>query len=210
MNERGCTTATVRDPLAAALLVDHRRNRFLKPFLARERCIADVARELGVGKSLVSYWVGRLKALGLLRPVEGEPGHGRRRLYRSSADCFVVALEDVPLESDEAILSAQMDPPYERFKRSVLRAARRHVERWQFRIERTADGVSQDLVPREGGSLEQAQMINQRIKLHLRPADAVQLRAEMRALVERYRVLSDPELNRRGVLVWLCAVEDAA
>ena len=39
------------------------------PFLARACGVSEVAAELGVGKSLVSYWVGRRCRLGLLQPV---------------------------------------------------------------------------------------------------------------------------------------------
>jgi hypothetical protein len=199
------TNALVRDPRAAALLVDSRRNRFLWPFLGRACGVGDAAATLGVGKSLVSYWVGRLQKLGLLRPL---PGGGRGRLYRTPADGFIVALQDVPLESVDAILGAQLDPFYARLKRALLRAARRYAQDWRFRLQRVPLGVAEELAPREG-SLVEAQIVNMRAALHLRADEAAALRLELRTLVERYSALTRPEEpHRQRVLVWAAAVED--
>ena len=192
-------------PDAAALLVDTRRSRFLMPFLGRERGVSEVAAELGVGKSLVSYWVGRLCRLGLLQPVAGD---GRRRRYRSTADHFQVPLEQVPLDSLEAILGAQIDPDYERLKAALLRAALRFGPRWQYEARRTPNGLFQGLVPREG-TLADAQIVNYRSQLSLTREQAAQLRAELLALNERYTAL--PRSGERGsptVLLWLAAVAD--
>ena len=193
-------------PEAAALLVDARRNRFLMPFLARARGVSEVAAELGVGKSLVSYWVGRMCRLGLLQPVAAE---GRRRHYRSSADAFEVPLEDVPLESLEAILGAQMDPDYERLKTALLRTALRFGPRWNYVVHPTPQGVFQGLVPREG-TLADAQIVNYRSQLRLTREQAAELRAELLALNERYAALQQPgERSGPRVLLWVAAVADS-
>lgn len=192
-------------PDAAALLVDARRNRFLMPFLARERGVSDVAAELGVGKSLVSYWVGRMCRLGLLQPLAAE---GRRRRYRSTADEFQVPLEDVPLDSLEAILGAQMDPDYAALKAALLRTGLRFGPRWQFVTRRTPQGVFQGLMPREG-TLADAQIVNFRSKLSLSREHAAQLRAELVALNDRYTALHSPgERGGPKVLLWVAAVSD--
>lgn len=197
------------DADAAALLVDTRRNRFLMPFLARERGVSDVAAELGVGKSLVSYWVGRMCRLGLLQPVAAE---GRRRRYRSTADHFQVPLEDVPLDSLEAILGAQMDPDYARLKAALLRTALRFGPRWHYVARRTPHGVFQGLVPRDG-TLADAQIVNYRSRLSLTREQAAQLRAELVALNERYAALQRPgepgEPSGPKVLLWVAAVADS-
>lgn len=194
-------------PDAAALLIDARRNRFLMPFLARERGVSDVAAELGVGKSLVSYWVGRMCRLGLLQPLAGE---GRRRRYRSTADEFQVPLEEVPLDSLEAMLGAQMDPDYERLKTALLRTALRYGPRWHYVTRRTPQGVFQGLVPREG-TLADAQIVNFRSRLSLSREHAAQLRAELLALNERYAALQQPtEGGGSRVLLWVAAVADGA
>lgn len=192
---------------AVALLVDRRRNRFFTPFLARERSVTEVAAELGVGKSLVSYWVGRMCRMGLLQPVETG---SRRRHYRSTADQFEVPLEEVPLESLEAILDAQMDPDYQQLKAALLRAALRFGSRWDYVLRRTPQGALQSLVPRHG-TLGDAQIANHRSRLHLSPEHAAQLRAELAALNERYAALQRPA-DRRGprVLLWVAAVAESS
>jgi transposase len=199
------TNALVRDPRAAALLVDSRRNRFLWPFLGRASGVGDAAAALGVGKSLVSYWVGRLQKVGLLRPVSGG---GRKQLYRAPADGFVVALQDVPLESVDAILGAQLDPFYARLKRALLRAAHRYAQDWRFSLRRVPLGVAEELAPREG-TLVEAQIVNMRAALHLSAGEAAALRVELRGLIDRYAALTRPEEpQRQRVLVWAAAVED--
>jgi transposase len=191
---------------AAALLVDKRRNRFFTPFLARERSVTEVAAELGVGKSLVSYWVGRMCRLGLLQAV---PAAGRRRRYRSTADQFEVPLEEVPLESLEAILDAQMDPDYQRLKASLLHAALRFGSRWQYVVRRTPQGALQSLLPREG-TLADAAIANHRCRLSLSPEHAAQLRAELSALSERYIALQrEAECSGPRVLLWVAAVAES-
>ena len=200
------TTPPRLEPDAAAFLVDARRNRFLMPFLARARGVSDVAAELGVGKSLVSYWVGRMCRLGLLQPLAAE---GRRRHYRSTADTFQVPLEDVPLDSLEAILDAQMDPDYVALKAALLRTGLRYGPRWHFVTRRTPQGVFQGLVPRTG-TLADAQIVNFRSQLSLSREHAAQLRAELVALNDRYAALNQPD-ERSGpkVLLWVAAVSDS-
>lgn len=190
---------------AVALLVDKRRNRFFTPFLARERSVTEVAAELGVGKSLVSYWVGRMCRVGLLQPVEAA---GRKRRYRSTADRFDVPLEEVPFDSLEAILDAQMDPDYQQLKAALLRAALRFGSRWDYVVRRTPQGALQSLVPRDG-TLDEAQIVNHRGRLNLSPEHAAQLRAELSALSERYAALQKPA-GERGprVLLWVAAVAE--
>ena len=193
-------------PAAAALLVDTRRNRFLMPFLARARGVSETAAELGVGKSLVSYWVGRMCRLGLLEPVAGDD---RRRRYRSTADHFQVPLEDVPLDSLEAILGAQVDPDFERLKAALLRTALRYGPRWHYVARRTPQGVFQGLVPRDG-TLADAQIVNYRSRLSPTREQAAQLRAELLALNERYAALQGPgEPGGPKVLLWVAAVADS-
>lgn len=207
MNDLKHTRPPRLAPEAVALLVDKRRNRFFTPFLARERSVTEVAAELGVGKSLVSYWVGRMCRMGLLQPVES--GHRRRR-YRSTADQFDVPLEEVPFETLEAILDAQMDPDYQQLKAALLRAALRFGSQWDYVVRRTPQGALQSLVPRHG-TLGDAQIVNQRGRLNLSPEHAAQLRAELSALAERYAALQRPaECRGPRVLLWVAAVAESS
>lgn len=194
----------VRDATAAALLIDTRRNRWLHPFLARPCGLSEAARQLGVGRSGVAYWVRQLSAAGLLRPTVD--AHGRPA-WRSTADRLVVALADAPQDSDAAILAAQLDPAYAAIKRALLHAAQRHPSPWQFVLERQGEHVHQRLAPVRG-TLGKARIVNQRALLHLGDEDAEALRKEMMALHERYAARSVEGKGRRRVLTWLCAVDD--
>lgn len=194
----------VTDPAAAALLIDTRRNRWLHPFLARCCGLSEAARQLGVGKSGVSYWVRQLLAAGLLVATTDARG---RPAWRSRADRLSVALADAPQDSDAAILAAQLDPFYARIKRALLQAAQRHPSPWQFVLERQGEQVHQWLKP-ERGSLRSARIVNQRAVLRLSDADARALQDELSALHERYARRSAEGQGRRQTLVWLCAVAD--
>jgi predicted transcriptional regulator len=189
---------------AAALLVDSRRNRFLMPFLGRARGVSEVAAELNVGRSLVSYWVGRLRRLGLLEQLPGSAGRPR---YRASADVFEVPLQDVPLDSLEDILAAQMDPAFATLKSSLLSAALRFGHHWVYRAQRGPNGIFQELRPRSG-SLADARIVNFRGRLCLTRDDAAQLRDDLAALHARYAALSQPgEPGRQPMLMWVAAVD---
>ncbi len=196
--------ATVVRGEAAALLVDARRNRFFKVFLAQDRGVSDAAAQLGVGKSLVSYWVGRLRGLGLLHETSGP---GRQRRYRSVGDRYVASLADVPMDSLEDILGAHMDPGFARLKQALLRVALRYRQHWCFRLGRVPQGVYESLEP-EQGSLAQAGIVNQHGVLHLSPDEARRMREELQATWDRYAQLSCPGSGRRPWLLWVTAVED--
>lgn len=198
------TELRVTAPAAAALLIDTRRNRWLHPFLGRCCGVTEAARQLGVGKSGVAYWVRRLSAAGLLRPATDADG---RSGWRSTADRLVVALSDAPQDSDAAILGAQLDPGYTQIKQALLHAAQRHPSPWQFVLERQDGHVHQRLTPMRG-TLRHARIVNQRAVLHLSDSDARALQDDLMALHERYVRLSRPDSGRRRLLTWLCAVPD--
>ncbi len=198
--------ATVVRGEAAALLVDAQRNRFFKVFLARERGVSEAAAQLGVGKSLVSYWVGRLRRLGLLHETSGP---GRLRRYRSVGDRYVASLADVPLDSLDDILDAHMDPGFARLKQALLRVALRYRQHWCFRVGRVPQGVYESLEP-EQGTLAQAGIVNQHGTLHLSPDEAQCLRDALQATWDRYAQLSRPGSGRKPWLLWVAAVEDQA
>lgn len=203
---RNAAEKTVRDPEAAALLVDGRRNRFLHPFLGRACGVTEAARGLGVTPSLVSYWVGRFRRAGLLQAVG--PTTARARAYRTVADAFVVALHDMPQVNEDEILDAQMDVWVQQVKESLLRVGKRHATQWQFRMARGPEGVRQILEP-VGGSLADVPLVNERGALYLTPDDAAALRSEMRTLLGRYAQRSAPEHapGHLRTLVWAVAVD---
>ncbi|GAA1491536.1 ArsR/SmtB family transcription factor [Brachybacterium sacelli] len=84
---------TVTDPAQVAILADPRRVRFIRPFLAREATVSEVAGELGVTANSLLYRVRRMTDAGLLRVVEERPRTGRAiKVYRSSYDGYRVPM----------------------------------------------------------------------------------------------------------------------
>lgn len=81
----------VTDPDVAAVLASPDHLRFLAPFVARDRTLTGVARELGVPLSTLYRRVQRYVRLGLLRVTREEARVGRaRKHYRSTRDAFFV------------------------------------------------------------------------------------------------------------------------
>lgn len=196
--------ACVSHPAATALLVDPKALRFLRPFLARACGVSEAARELGVGRSLVSYWVGRLHRAGLLQPLADDAGH---RVWRSSADRFLVALHDLPMDSDLAVLAAYMDGAFDRLKHALVRTARQDSAHWQYRVEASPQGLRSSIAPIQG-RLADTRLLNDRANLHLSADEAAALRAELGAVLARYIGLSRLGPGRRRHTAWVSAVED--
>ncbi|BDP43432.1 hypothetical protein DAETH_34010 (plasmid) [Deinococcus aetherius] len=121
------TTLVVHDPEQAAFLVDATRKRLLAPFLGRERTVREAAVELREKPSGMSYWVGRMLDLGLLREAGTRRERGRSvRLYRSAADVFHIPFEVIP--GDAFLLARQQTfgPRWDAFLHSVARVWQQH------------------------------------------------------------------------------------
>ncbi len=90
MNILPANAFTVRTEKAAAVFTDHRRRLVLE--LARgERSLKDLADATGMSLSLLTYHVGRLVALGLVREQRKQRRAGRPvRIYRAVAPAFFV------------------------------------------------------------------------------------------------------------------------
>lgn len=194
----------ISHPAATKLLVDPKARDFLKPFLGRACGLSEAARQLGVGRSLVSYWVGRLRDAGLMLPLTDPAG---RRLWRSSADAFVVALRDMPMDSDAAVLANHMDGAYDRMKQALLRVARQEESNWRFRVFKSDQGLVSEIQP-HSGKLADVKLLNNRATVHLSPAQAAALRAELAEVLKRYVQMHAVGPGRKRHSAWVCAVED--
>lgn len=130
----------VDDPLQAKLLSDPETLRFFDPFLARERRVAPVARELGERIDTVLYRVRRLRAAGLLRVVREEARAGRPvKVYRSSADAYFVPFAATPYAELRERLAEEAHPQWERAAAGLARLLVRHDSEGR-RIYRADDG----------------------------------------------------------------------
>jgi hypothetical protein len=82
----------VTDEAVARFLADGRTGRFIGVFLQRECSVADAARRLGLPHASMAYWVNKMLALGLLKPLGKARGAGTRSQmrYTCSAPAFCV------------------------------------------------------------------------------------------------------------------------
>jgi hypothetical protein len=117
---------TVSDPVQARLLSDPRAKRYLRPFVARTLSLSEAAAEAGCALNAMHYRVGRFLAAGLLVEVGERKRAGRPiRLYRSSADAFVIPLEATPFADPEESLWTLLEPGF----RSVTRGLAHSYQR---------------------------------------------------------------------------------
>jgi hypothetical protein len=116
----------VSDPEQARLLTDPRSKRYLRPFVACTLSLSEAAEEAGCALNTMHYRVGRFLAAGLLDQVGERRRAGRPiKLYRSSADAFVIPLEATPFADPEESLWTLLEPGF----RSVARGLARSYQR---------------------------------------------------------------------------------
>jgi hypothetical protein len=90
-------------------LNDTAKNRFIAPFIAKERSLSEAAKIVGVKLNAMNYWVKRLLEMKLIQQTRSESRKGSAvRYYRSVADEIIVPVELIPKESYEVVLQEQM------------------------------------------------------------------------------------------------------
>lgn len=196
----------ITDQKVAVFLMDREKSRHLDPFLGQDCTLKGAAAQLGLGKTRMSYWVTRLCALGLIEVVRTELHLRHRvRIYRSVADSFVLPLELLPA-TDVEVLEHYFKPVWQQFLVSLSHAGRKNASGWHVRLLRRAALPSFQIVPNTG-DLEDARIYNAWARLSLTVQQAAELRAELKALLERYAAQEMPEAKRH--LLHLATVEIA-
>lgn len=139
----------VSDPVQARFLTDPAKKRFLLPFLARERRIAQAADEVGCSINQMLYQVRTLADCGLVHVVREEPRAGRAiRVYRSVHDAYFVPFAATPYDTLEQRLAIQGDPIWAGLVTAYADALRRsrrhgHLLRRVGEIVQTSDQLPQ-------------------------------------------------------------------
>jgi hypothetical protein len=120
----------VSDQTQARFLTDPAKKRFLLPFLARERRVAEAAAEVGCSINRMLYQVRTLVDCGLLQVLREEPRAGRpMRVYRSVHDAYFVPYAATPYDTLEQRISVQGRPIWDGLVAAyadALRRSRRH------------------------------------------------------------------------------------
>lgn len=113
----------VEDPEAARAIADPAAFRYLEPFMARERSVSQVARELGLSISGVLYRVRQFERLGLLTRARVERRGGRPIVhYRSAADGYFVPFRATTVTNQEALAAHAFRRLREQLDESIGRA----------------------------------------------------------------------------------------
>lgn len=199
----------VTAPAAVALLWHPAKRRHLRPFLGQAAGLADAARQLGMGKPAMSYWIRRLLDTGLIRPWPAEAVRGRAvPMYRCVADRLRVGLADAPIASHEALFD-DVDAGWLPQTRQALGRAVARQAKWLDLVisSRGGAGLASEAVPSRPGAPPD-DFLYYRGRLWLAPAEQARLRSELDALWERYTALSDQRAQPNALLVHLVAVPE--
>ncbi len=181
----------IADRETALFLINSSKSVFLRPFMAAEISLAEAAKLLGVGKTKMSYWITRLLEMQLIAVVRVEKrGRYQSPIYRSCADTFTFPLELVPVESDEAMLAIHQSGFWFEVYRSLSVSARQHTAGWHVRIQQMTGVLRTDILP-SSDDLEDGRICNYWGKLYLEVDQAREMRAELRAVMERYAPLAN-------------------
>lgn len=207
------SSLTITDPKIAAFLNDTTKNRFLAPFIARERSLSESANIVDVKLNAMTYWVKRLLEMNLIKQTRNEARKGSSvRYYRSTADEIIVPGDLIPKESYEAVLQEQMQPMFEHLIRANVRSAlKQHPGGWNLHFYRRPDGVvwREDKPDLPGGRRAlPLPALNDWYRPVLTKESAKKLEAELIELLERYQVI---ETTKGGTpyLAYIALVPDS-
>lgn len=199
----------VTDPQAAEVLWLHAKRRHLKPFLGRSSGLADAARQLGMQKTAMAYWIKRLLALGLIR----ERGHvrsGPRRVpqYRCVADRLLLDLQHAPLAGYEAVFEDTSTLWRQQLHHALGRSIARQSAWLDMCVKPDGhDGIGIEITARGPGAPPD-DYLHYWARLWLTADEAAALRRDLDALWERYAALADRHGKPVPVLLHLAAVPD--
>ncbi len=203
----------LEDPRAAEFVVNPASNRYLAPFLGRERSPVEVARELGVDVGSVTYRVRQMLELSLVEKSRLEPRSGRPiQFYRSSATGFFAPLRLTQAANFEELRQQAGRDSQALLEKSLYAAwqALKAEAEWGVHLYRTPEGeINRDFVPLEGAQessfwdwilTEQATPLwDQYFYLNLPREKAKDLQLELAGVLERYAAHQDESETLYGV-----------
>lgn len=170
---------------AAKLLISPMNVRHLHPFMGKETSLSEAAAALKLSKSHMSYWLNKLLRLELIAPTRTEKrGKHNIPLYQATADVFTVPIEQIPVESDEHILSLHTKDFDQIERKSIIHSASTNAEGWHIRFSRE-DKMLPQMLP-STGEMEMAKILNKWGCLSLTDEQAKSFRGELLEMLKRY------------------------
>jgi hypothetical protein len=179
-------------PEAALFFVQPRHVRHVFPFMRREVSLSQAAAECKLSKSHMSYWLNKMLRLGIIECIRSEKrGRHTVPIYRATAHTFTVPMQQVPVSSDEEILTLNSRDFNEIERRSIVGSSSNN-QGWNLCFSFVERFPQLRMVPADG-STPQTKHLNKWGCLALSQTQAQALRLEMEALLDRYRKAETPD-----------------
>ncbi|WP_374564452.1 hypothetical protein [Ideonella sp.] len=202
----------ITDPAAVEILWHLEKRVHLKPFFGQSADLASAAEQLHVSKTAMSYWIGRLVDVGLIRLVRVEKrGRHRVRHYRCVADRLRVSLKEAPLASYEGVLDDFTQRWQAQARAAMARSLAKQAPDLELCIANTGEaaGLFTTILPRPGRPAPPDDFIQYWARLWLTDDETRQLASELNALYDRYAALSDKTRKTVPTLMQLTHVRES-
>ena len=202
----------VSDPAAVEVLWHPAKRRHLAPFIGKSAGLAEAASALGIKKTAMSYWIGRLRDVGLIR-LTGVDRRTRHKVprYRCVADCLRVSLVNAPLSSHESVFNDVAAHWHPLTLQALARSLARQAPHLDLKVSRAGPaGLSTQVLPRAGATAPPDDYIWFWGRLWLTAPEQEALRQELDALWDKYAALSDKSTKPKATLLHLVTVPESA
>lgn len=205
----------VSDPAAVEVLWHPAKRRHLAPFIGKTAGLAEAAQSLGIKKTAMSYWVGRLLDVGLIR-LTGIDRSTRHKVprYRCIADRLRVSLADAPMASYEAVFDDIAAHWHPLTLQALARSLARQAPWLDLSIGRAGPaGLATEFMPRAstgGAAAPPDDYLWYWGRLWLTPGEQQQMRQELDALWDKYAALSHKPDKPHAMLLHLVAVPESS
>lgn len=201
----------ITDQAAVEILWHIEKRVNLQPFLGRSADLATAAHELNISKTAMSYWIGRLTDVGLIRLVQVEKrGRHRVRHFRCVADRLRVRLHEAPLSSYEGVLDDFTQRWQIQARAEMARSLAKQAPDLELSISNrgATAGLFTTILPRPGCKPPPDDFIQYWGRLWLTDEEATRLADELNALYDRYAALSDKTSKTVPTLMQLTHVRE--
>lgn len=186
----------IQDEKAAQLLIDLEQAKWVLPFMAEERSVSEVARELGMAVDAMTYRAKRCLKLGILKEVRKEARKGRAITYYKAAPAFFIPVQAIPNQTTEDLFMRSDAPMRQQIAQSMTKALYESTsfQNWGVLVQRDPQGNAQLGLtpPNTDWGFEQLldasapALLSSWMPLELEFKDAKALQAELFELIAKY------------------------
>lgn len=179
-------TLHLENPEAALFFVQLTSVRHLYPFMGQETSLGEAAERLHITKSHMSYWLRKMLRMGVIEQTRVvRRGKHNVPLYRTTAEAFTFPTEQVPVATDEEILTLNSRTFEAMERRSIVRCSSNNNPGWKIRFSFDERVPRLQMLP-PTGLVQDDEVLNKWGCLALSKSQAKALRGEIMQLLERY------------------------